>query len=135
MYNRYHYLIVGFIILILYLLYLIIRFHLSQFQIDNFTQKIITHNKEIETRNSIKEQTERYIRTPAYISQTAKTMQNKKMPWEEVINIIKQEDIDGNTNIDSQEVFAKIKSEQEDPTLKMSNIEKWKHLFRSWLRK
>lgn len=127
--TRFHYILAGFILLIIYLFYSIITFKFNQFRIDNFMENIIVKNHETEMRNKRKENMEKYIYTNAYRSQVAKATQNKKLPGEEIINVIKQEDIDGNANIDSQEVFSDVHKRQDDPTAKMSNIERWKYLF------
>ncbi len=46
-------------------------------------------NIRTESRNREKEFLASYIRTPAYQSQVVKATQNKKLPGEEVINIIR----------------------------------------------
>lgn len=130
MYNRFHIILGVFIFLIIYLLYQIIAFKVDQFRTDNFTSTIIAKNDELDKRIKSKEATEQYVYTNAYKTQVAKATQNKNMPGEEIINVISKEDLDGNKQIDSQAVFAEAnKKIQVDPTLKMSNPEKWQYLF------
>lgn len=125
----FRYILSGFIIAIIYLFYLIIKHYFDQFQIDNFFETIINKNQEIIATNEKKSQTERYIHTNAYISQMAKSMQNKQFPGEEVINIITQDDIDGNVEIDSREFISNINKKASDPTEKMENPDKWLYLW------
>lgn len=125
-----YYIVAFFVIANAYFFYLILAFYFNQFQTDHTIATITNKNQELSIRNKRKENTEKYIHTNAYVSQVAKAMQNKKLPGEEMINIITQEDVDGNANISSQEVFANSQKKQEDPTLKMSNFERWQYLFK-----
>ena len=53
-----------------------------------------TANTRTSTRNRDKEFLVVYIHTPAYQSQVAKATQNRKLPGEEVINIIRGDAIE-----------------------------------------
>jgi hypothetical protein len=55
----------------------------------------------------------------------AKSTQNKKLPWEEVINIVTEEEISGNADIDTLTIIADTAKTMNDPTRDMSNPEKW----------
>lgn len=134
MYNRFHIILAIFIFCIMYLLYKIVAFKVEEFRTDNFTDAIIAKNTEIEIRNNKKEATEKYIYTNAYKTQVAKATQNKNLPGEEIINIISQEDMDGNVDLNVNEVFSEVTKTQDDPTLKMSNPEKWQYLFQNGLK-
>lgn len=93
-------------------------------------ETIVSKNEATEQRIKRKENTEKYIHTNAYITQVAKATQNKILPGEEIINVITQEEVDGNANLNTQQIFADIeKRKQADPTAKMSNPERWKYLF------
>lgn len=135
MYNRFHIILAFFIFFILYLLYQIILFKVDQFRTDNFTQTIIAKNNELNNRIESKEATEQYIYTNAYRTQIAKATQNKNMPGETIVNIISQEEMNGNKDIDAQAVYAEASKQiQNDPTLKMSNPEKWQYLIQNGIR-
>ncbi len=129
MYSRFHYILIFLICVILYLVYLISYYKFTEFQVDNYEKSVIAKNNEIEYRNQQKELIEEYIHTNAYKTQVAKATQNKRLPGEEVINVIRQEDVDGNKDMDLSTILANIKEQKEDPTRNLSNIEKWQYLF------
>jgi len=129
MYSRFHYILIFLIGVILYLVYLIAYYKFTEFQVDNYEASIIAKNQEIEYRNSQKELLEEYIHTNAYQTQVAKATQNKQLPGEEVVNVIRQEDIDGNKDLDLSTVLASIKQQKDDPTANLSNPEKWRYLI------
>lgn len=131
MYSRFHYILIGLIAVIIYLFYLIAYYKVNQFQTDHFIETIVTNNAEITARNIEKEILEQYIHTPAYQTQVAKATQNKKLPGEEIINVVRQEDIDGNKEIDVKTVLSNIERRIEDPTLNMTNPERWIYLFQN----
>jgi hypothetical protein len=55
----------------------------------------------------------------------AKSSQNKKLPGEEVINIVTEEEVESNTDIDTRSTIVDIRIKSEDPTKGMSNPERW----------
>jgi hypothetical protein len=69
--------------------YLIGYYTLQQFQTSSFMEGMQTANTRTIARNSDKEFLAAYIHTPAYQSQVAKATQNRKLPGEAVINIIR----------------------------------------------
>jgi Glu-tRNA(Gln) amidotransferase subunit E-like FAD-binding protein len=89
MYSRFHYILILLIIVSVYLIYLIGYYTVQQFKTSSFMEGMQTANTRTIARNSDKEFLAVYIRTPAYQSQVAKATQNKKLPGEEVINIIR----------------------------------------------
>jgi Glu-tRNA(Gln) amidotransferase subunit E-like FAD-binding protein len=89
MYSRFHYILILLIIVSVYLIYLIGYYTVQQFQTSSFMEGMQTANTRTIARNNDKEFLAVYIRTPAYQSQVAKATQNKKLPGEEVINIIR----------------------------------------------
>ena len=129
MYSRFHYILIGLISVIVYLFYLIAYYKFSEYQIDSFEEALVANNATIESRNAFKENIEQYIRTAAYQTQVAKTSQNKKMPGEELINIISQEDVDGNQAKSVSTVLSEIQKTKADPTANMTNPERWEYLF------
>lgn len=131
MYNKSHITLWFATFLIFYLIYKIISFQIENFQTEKFSAALTAQNEEIRLRTLSKENLEKYISTNAYKTQVAKATQNKNLPWETIINVVSQEDIDGNANVDSQEIFYTINKAQEDPTLKMSNPERWQYLLRN----
>lgn len=136
MYNRFHIILGAFIFLIIYLLYQIIVFKIDQFRTDSFTENIITKNNELNNRIDLKESTEKYVSTNAYRTQVAKATQNKNMPWEEIINVISEEDMKRSIEVNTQEVLTEAsRNTPVDPTLKMSNPEKWHYLFQKHFSK
>jgi hypothetical protein len=66
----------------------------QQFQTNSFMEKMQTANNRTEDRNKDKEFLSQYIHTPAYQTQVAKATQNKKLPAEEVINIIRSDEVE-----------------------------------------
>lgn len=70
-----------------------------------------------------------YIRTSAYQSFVAKATQNKKLPGEEVTNIVDEENLKANENIDVNEIITSIQKESASPTKNLSNPEKWKYIY------
>ncbi len=77
-----------------YLIYLIGYYTVQQFQTTSFMEGVQLANIRTESRNKNKEFLANYIRTPAYQSQVVKATQNKKLPGEEVINIIRPDIIE-----------------------------------------
>lgn len=75
-----------------YLIYLIGYYTVQQFQTSSFMEGMETANSRTLYRNKEKEFLAAYIHTPAYQTQVAKATQNKKLPGEEVINIIKPDE-------------------------------------------
>ena len=80
-------------------------------------------------RNKEKEFLAQYIHTPAYQTQVAKATQNKKLPGEEAINVIRPDEIEGNRDIDSETVIAQARKKEDDPMKNMTNPEKWWYLI------
>ena len=123
------YILIGLVFFILYELYLIGFYKYQDFQINTYVTNLESTNDMINTRNQEKELLNTYIRTRAYQSLVAKATQNKKLPGEEVINIVEQSDIDGNAPIDVRQVIYDVKREAESPLRNMSNPEKWWYIL------
>lgn len=103
------YILILLVFFILYELYLIGFYKYQDFQINSYVTSLESTNTIIERRNHEKDLLNTYIRTRAYQSLVAKATQNKKLPGEEVINIVEQSDIDGNAPIDIRQVIYDIK--------------------------
>lgn len=134
--NKYHRLILAFLAFAIFsLIYKIIVFQIQKFQVENFSDALVKQNLEIAERTALKENLEKYISTNAYRTQVAKASQNKSMPGETVINVVSQEDVNGNADLDTQDIYAENSAKREDPTAKMSNPERWQYLFQNGLNK
>ncbi len=125
--GRFLYILVALIVAILYEFYLIGFYKYQDFQINAYVRSLETMNATIEARNQEKELLNLYIRTKAYQTLVAKSTQNKKLPGEEVINIISENDAQSNAPVDVHEVMFHIQKEENSPTKGMSNPEKWKY--------
>jgi hypothetical protein len=86
-------------------------------------------NSKIAERNEKKQELTLYIRTNAYQSYVAKATQNKKLPSEEVTNIVDESSIKANENIDVNQVILQTQKEEASPTANMTNPEKWWYIF------
>ncbi len=129
MYSRFHYILILLIIISVYLIYLIGYYTVQQFQTSSFMDSMQIANINTTVRNQQKEFLAQYIHTPAYQTQVAKATQNKKLPAEEAINIIRPNEVEGNRDIDSEIVIAQARKKEDDPMKNMSNPEKWWYLI------
>ena len=123
------YILIALVFFILYELYLIGFYKYQDFQINNYVTSLETTNDSIEKRNHEKDLLNTYIRTKAYQSLVAKATQNKKLPGEEVINIVEQSDVEWNAPIDVRQVIYDVKKEHDSPTKNMTNPEKWWYIL------
>lgn len=114
--------------IVVYLIYLIGYYKVQEFWTDTFINSVRLSNEKIRLQNEEKKFLASYIRTRAYVSQVAKATQNKKLPGEEVINIVTEEEIKGNAEVDTHDVILRTREEVNDPTKNMTNPEKWWHL-------
>lgn len=133
MYSRFHYILILLITMSVYLIYLIGYYTVQQFQTSSFMEGIQMANSKTTESNLEKEFLAQYIRTHAYQTQVAKATHNKKLPWEEVINIIQPEDANSNKDIDSRVVIAEARKKENDPMKNMKNPEKWWYLINKGL--
>lgn len=108
-----------------YLIYLIGYYKVQEFRTDAFINSIKLTNDTVKDENDEKKFLASYIRTRAYATQVAKATQNKKLPGEEVINIVTEEEINGNAEVDTHDIILKTREEANDPTKNMTNPEKW----------
>ena len=90
-----------------------------------------TANTRTVLRNTDKEFLARYIHTPAYQTQVNKATQNKKLPGEEAINIIRPDEVEGNMYRDSATVIAEARRQEDNPMKNMTNPQKWWYLLRT----
>ena len=110
-------------------MYLIGYYTIQQFQTSSFMEGMQIVNTKTIASNTQKEFLAKYIRTPAYQTQVAKATHNKKLPGEEVINIIQPDQVDSNKEIDSRVVIAEARKKENDPMKNMKNPEKWWYLI------
>lgn len=127
--SKFRYILVGLIFILIYEVYLVVYYEYEQYQTNSYVNSLEKINANIATRNEKKQELTLYIRTNAYQSYVAKATQNKKLPWEEVTNIVDESSIKANENIDVNEVISTTKAQMQSPTRNMSNPEKWKYIF------
>ncbi len=127
--TQFIYILIALIGVILYEFYLIGFYKYQDFQTNAYIESLNRVNSDITVRNTWKEDLNSYIRTKAYQTFVAKATQNKKLPWEEVINIINESDIAWNENIDVNEMIFQSKRFEESPTKNMTNQEKWWYIL------
>lgn len=101
---------------------------MQEYRTDAFIGSIERTNESVKSENANKLFLASYIRTKAYATQVAKATQNKKLPGEEVINIVTEEEIHGNAEVDTHDVILQTREKSNDPTRNMTNPEKWWHL-------
>lgn len=123
------YILILLIVVILYEFYLVGFYKYQDFQINNYITSLEKSNADILARNLEKESNNLYIRTKAYQNFVLKATQNKKLPGEEVINIVEEADVAGNENIDVNAMIFQVKKAAESPTKWMTNPEKWWYLL------
>lgn len=123
------YILIALVFFILYELYLIGFYKYQDFQINTYVTTLENTNANIEKRNNEKDLLNAYIRTPAYQTLVAKATQNKKLPWEEVINIVEASDIEWNAPIDVRQVIYDVQKQEASPMRDMSNPEKWQYIL------
>ena len=102
---------------------------MQEYETDSFTNMLKSQSENVQKRNEEKEFLASLIRTPAYETLVAKSTQNKKLPWEEVVNIVTEEEISGNADIDTRAIISDTTRAQNDPTRDMSNPEKWLYVI------
>lgn len=108
---------------------------MQEYGTDAFMESLRIAWKTAEERIEKKKYSANLIRTRAYETLVAKATQNKKLPGEEVINIVTEEEVKSNADIDSRTTLADIKTNQEDPTRGMSNPEKWWWMIEEGIRR
>ena len=134
MYSRFHYILILLIMMSVYLIYLIGYYTVQQFQTTSFMESMQIANTNTALRNQQKEFLSAYIHTPAYQTQVAKATQNKKLPGEEAINVIRPDEVEGNKERDSATVIAQAEKKEEDPMRHFSNPQKWWYLLQKGIQ-
>jgi hypothetical protein len=129
MYSRFHYILIWLIAVVIYLIYLIGYYKVQEYKTDAFMNSLKRANQQVIQRNEDKEFLSNYIRTLAYQTQVAKATQNKKLPGEEVINIVTEEEVNGNTDIDTRTAIMTTREIYDSPTKGMTNPEKWWYMI------
>ena len=129
--SRFRYILVALISLLIYEVYLIAYYEFEQYQTNTYVSALNEINNQITDRNTRKQELTLYIRTPAYQSFVAKATQNKKLPGEEVTNVVDEANLRANENINVNEVISSVQKKEASPTKNMSNPEKWEYIFRN----
>lgn len=127
--SKFRYILVGLIFILIYEVYLIVYYEYEQYQTNSYVSSLENINSKISERNERKQDLTLYIRTNAYQSYVAKATQNKKLPGEEVTNIVDESSVKANEDIDVNEVLSTTKAQMQSPTRNMNNPEKWKYIF------
>lgn len=129
---HFRYILVLLIAALIYEVYLVAYYEYEQYQTNAYVASLEKVNREIEERNIRKQEMTLYIRTSAYESFVAKATQNKKFPWEEVTNIVDQENMNATENLDVNTVISHARKQQESSSTKgMSNPEKWYYIIKN----
>ncbi|EKE27318.1 MAG: hypothetical protein ACD_3C00225G0021 [uncultured bacterium (gcode 4)] len=132
--KHFQYILVWLSLIILYILYLIFSFKYIDIQKD-LTINGIEHDiwKRKITIESKKDYLS-YINTLAYKDKTAKSSQNKKNPWEDVVFIVTKDELEQYKKLDVQ-AQMNTKRDVKWPTYWMSNWQKWfYHIFKEDIR-
>jgi hypothetical protein len=116
MYSRFHYILIGLVAIVVYLIYLIGYYKVQEYKTDAFMNSLKKANEQVVARNDDKEFLSNYIRTLAYQTQVAKGTQNKKLPGEEVINLVTEEEVTGNADIDTRTAIITTREAYDSPT-------------------
>jgi len=123
--KRYQYILFCLLILIVYEVYLVVLYKYKDFQINSYLSYIIAENGKIE--ESIEQKKERlaYVKTNAFLDKIAKTSQNKKNPWEEVVVLVTDQEVEEYKRIDTNKQMIGGAKQEVSKTLGMTNSEKW----------
>lgn len=127
--SHFRYILVVLIFFLIYEIYLIGYYEFQQYQTSTYVDTLESMNEQIAQRNEKKQELTTYIRTPAYQSFVAKATQNKKLPGEEVTNIVDEANLRSNEDINVNEIISTIQKQETSPTRNMSNPEKWHYIF------
>lgn len=127
--SKFRYILVWLIFILIYEVYLVVYYEYEQYQTNSYVSSLEKINATIALRNEKKQDLTLYIRTNAYQSYVAKATQNKKLPGEEVTNIVDESSMKANESIDVNEVINTTKAQMQSPLRNMSNPEKWRYIF------
>lgn len=122
---RFRFILIGLILVIVYELYLIWYYKYQDLQVWAYMSQLEAKNTEIKNRIEAKKAYYAYIRTEAYITRMAKANLGKKLPGENVINIVSEEDAAQNADINTINQINNAEKQESSPTRRMSNPEKW----------
>jgi hypothetical protein len=134
MYTRFHYILILLVAIVIYLIYLIGYYKVQEYGTDAFMESLKVAGQSTQSRIESKEFLAAYIRTKAYSTQVAKATQNKKLPGEEVINIVTEEEVTSNADIDTRTAISVIQTTIDDPTRGLTNPEKWWWMIETGIR-
>lgn len=129
--SKFRYILVFLVFLLVYEVYLVVYYEYEQYQTNSYVDTLKRTNDAIIARNQKKQELMLYTRTPAYQSYIAKATQNKKLPGEEVTNIVDRSSVIANENIDVGAVLSVAKASSESPMRNMKNPEKWVYMWKN----
>jgi hypothetical protein len=129
--HHFRYILAALIFFLIYEVYLVGYYEFQQYQTNAYVESLEKMNREIAERNESKQKLTAYIRTPAYQSFVAKATQNKKLPGEEVTNIVDEENFRSNVDMNVNEIINTVQKEEASPMRDMSNPEKWEYMLRN----
>lgn len=122
--KHYQYILVFLSIILVYELYLIFSFKYIDIQKDLVIENVETDITKSKWSIEEKKNYLSYINTTAYKDKVAKSSQNKKNPWEEVVFIVTKEEAEQYKKIDvKSQIYAD--KDVKSPTYWMSNWQKW----------
>lgn len=133
--KRYQYILFILLVLIVYEVYLVVLYKYKDFQINSYLSYITIENKKVEESIEKKKEHLAYVKTNAFLDKVAKTSQNKKNPWEEVIILVTNEEVEEYKRIDTNKQMIVWAKQEISKTYGMTNGEKWVYyIFHTDLR-
>jgi cell division protein FtsB len=123
--SRFRFILILLVAVILYELYLIGFYKYQDLRVSAYMRQLEGKNEETKNRIEAKKTYFAYISTEAYMTRMAKWSLGKQLPWEQVVNIVSEEDINSNTDIDINARITALEKQEASPTRGMTNPEKW----------
>ncbi|PID83738.1 hypothetical protein CSB09_04700 [Candidatus Gracilibacteria bacterium] len=133
--TKFHYILILFVFIIIYLIYLIARYTYEQFQVDSYIENVKMRNAEQEKINQVKQFQSEYIRTKAYHTLVAKKSQGKKLPAESVFHIVGAGEASANSEEETRRIIAENQKRTNNPLRNMDNPQKWNFIFQHGINK
>ncbi|MBS9784335.1 hypothetical protein KGV55_03215 [Candidatus Gracilibacteria bacterium] len=127
--NKFHYILVFFVVVIIYLIYLISKETYGQFQVDVFIENTQKGNLSQKERNKIKQAQNEYNHTNAYNTLVAKSSQGKYLDGEVVIHIVGAEEMSANSAEETRRIILENQKKLNNPLRNMNNPQKWNFIL------
>lgn len=123
--KKYLYILITLIFFSINLIYLIVKEKYQVFKDDQEIQKIQIENTETKKKIDFKNDRLLYKKTNASYDKIAKNELNRKNPWEEVVVMVSEEDVNNYKKIDVMEQISWKNVPQKNlETANMTNLEK-----------